>query len=69
MHAIFQPETGPVPVKTEGVFKTLREMELELSFSDVKISTVCPEAVEVYARLELEAKIMGKAAPDLEENY
>ncbi|MDF2383876.1 hypothetical protein JMG10_20525 [Nostoc ellipsosporum NOK] len=69
MHAIFQPVTGPVNIKKEDLFKTLREIDHEFSFSDMTIPSVFPEAVEVYARLELEALIMGKAGPQMEENY
>jgi hypothetical protein len=69
MHAIFQPVTGPVPVKTEDLFKTLREIDQEFSYSSVKTGAPCPEASEVYARLELEALIMGKVKPAMEENY
>lgn len=69
MHAIFQPVTGPVNVKKEDLFKTLHEIDHEFSFSEINIPSICPEAVEVYARLELEALIMGKAGPEMEENY
>jgi len=69
MHAIFQPVTGPVNLKKEDLFKTLREIDHEFSFSSVKIAIAHPEAADVYARLELEALTMGKAGPEMEENY
>lgn len=68
MHAIFQPVTGPVNIKKEDLFKTLREIDHEF-FADLRITTIYPEATEVYARLEMEALMMGKAGPEMEENY